>query len=729
MPSSRLALFVMLPLLAGATLQTPDLPLQHIPAGPITLPPGREIPVSEFFIGRYEVSNATYAQCVDAGGCAPPTATALPDGTVYFGAAEFDNYPVLGISHEQAAAFCQWVGMRLPTAIEWQKAALWDPTTGQLRTYPWGETYTGDEANLAQPNAGPQPVDAFPNGRSAYHLYNMVGNAAEWVAEGELMGGSWQSLDAGTSAVEISGTAATSGFRCAYSCPDCETGTVDGASDTDAADAQPTATITYSGLTKDPVADYQDTELTGPARSPGAELVDLAAVGVELGGIWIPATGLELPANGRPWVAATDGMSYDDGTTLVAGDPIAADTVWARSTGLIGFPGGTLWVNSAEWSATFAPDETYIRSNVGLVSFVQSWSALPATRWELNGVTAELLPDRGSMVIVSSPASLDLYLITGTLALADARFEGPDNGQRALHIAVDPVTGQTTTENVSLERALEELPPDVYALRVVAQMVNPVAADATVAEQVWYTQLDLDGDPQTGFVAPDIAPQMYAGLGSDLTVRVGLDDEGQIDGYARFLTRAEVDGMLQSVLLDGVGMTITLDEARTTLVVTLSLPEMQARLGQLSNPLTETGAPVDIAFTPAALRWRITAINESVPEQAKDVYPGVDSVFLAPPDLASTPDGDTAPDTQAGAADDSDPALCTANTNIYANLRDGPGATYTVVTSVPARTQVQFMPNTSSNGWYYVELADGTAAWMSGDLLDNVLCPDEQSLR
>lgn len=139
--------------------------------------PEHEVSLTAFYLDIFEVSNAQYRACVEAGGCTPGNKV---DSFTYQGYRDdpgYNNYPVMGVTWDQAQAYCRWAGKRLPTEAEWEYAA----SGPENFTWPWGNTFN---AQLSAASAGDtQPVDSYPGGVSPFGVYNMAGNVGEWVAD------------------------------------------------------------------------------------------------------------------------------------------------------------------------------------------------------------------------------------------------------------------------------------------------------------------------------------------------------------------------------------------------------------------------------------------------------------------------------------------------------------------------------------------------------------------
>ncbi len=99
----------------------------------------------------------------------------------------FDDIPLpldwpVYVSHAEAKAYARWAGKSLPTEAEWQRAA-YATAHGDEQTYPWGEQVPKSTfGNFDFVRWSPTPVNAFPEGRSAFGVYGMLGNGWEWTS-------------------------------------------------------------------------------------------------------------------------------------------------------------------------------------------------------------------------------------------------------------------------------------------------------------------------------------------------------------------------------------------------------------------------------------------------------------------------------------------------------------------------------------------------------------------
>ncbi|HEY9231507.1 MAG TPA: SUMF1/EgtB/PvdO family nonheme iron enzyme, partial [Blastocatellia bacterium] len=164
-----------------------------VPAGSYTIgrddasdleKPQHAVSLPAYFIDRTEVTNEAYKQFVDATSHKPPTnwsGSNFPTGHA--------NYPVTGITWQDAADYATWAGKRLPSEAEWEAAARGP----QGWRYPWGNEWLPGQANIgvkageqAKDNEYPlqiMEVGGFPQGASPVGALDMVGNVWEWTAD------------------------------------------------------------------------------------------------------------------------------------------------------------------------------------------------------------------------------------------------------------------------------------------------------------------------------------------------------------------------------------------------------------------------------------------------------------------------------------------------------------------------------------------------------------------
>ena len=227
------------------------------------LPTGLVAQLDDFFIDRFEVSNADYRAFIRDGGYERPELwslafadggeqpsrgdalgrltdrTGLP-GPRSWSNQEYppgrDRHPVTDVSWYEAAAYCAYAGKRLPTTFEWEKTARDGRAGVNQFIMPWGYVIAGSStegrANFA--SDGTRPVDGFPFGISPYGAHAMAGNVKEWIFNraGDdrfYTGGSWEDpmyVFSNFGYTSPYFTTAGLGFRCAVTAPEYASGRI-----------------------------------------------------------------------------------------------------------------------------------------------------------------------------------------------------------------------------------------------------------------------------------------------------------------------------------------------------------------------------------------------------------------------------------------------------------------------------------------------------------------------
>jgi len=179
--------------------------------------PQHQVQLSEYKIGKYEVTRGEYRRFMIDGGYGRPELWSV-DGWVWRVAnnrtepsywiaeqnwgtppgafTQTDRHPVVGVSYYEAEAFCNWATassgggapFHLPTEAQWEKAARWDAATSTPRVYPWGDLWdpsrcnSYDSGDALYPGYQTAPVGSYinPSGASPYGCQDMAGNVWEW---------------------------------------------------------------------------------------------------------------------------------------------------------------------------------------------------------------------------------------------------------------------------------------------------------------------------------------------------------------------------------------------------------------------------------------------------------------------------------------------------------------------------------------------------------------------
>ena len=143
----------------------------------VSAQPVHTVHIDAFYMDKYEVTKAQYVEFIKAKGSSYAAADShifQEDGTYYVDIG-YENHPVGGVTWYDAMAYAAWVGKRLPTEAEWEKAAR-GGLNGKI--YPWGDSKDTSKANYAQPIGGTTVVGTYPP--NGYGLYDMAGNVWEW---------------------------------------------------------------------------------------------------------------------------------------------------------------------------------------------------------------------------------------------------------------------------------------------------------------------------------------------------------------------------------------------------------------------------------------------------------------------------------------------------------------------------------------------------------------------
>ena len=157
----------------------PEDPCAHLDEQPI-----HEVYLDDFWIDQTEVTNTQYKKCVTAGLCLEPTVCGSGEWT--YQDPLKNEYPVTCLTWDETQAYCGWIGGRLPSEAQWEKAARGT----EENKFPWGNEFDAAKCNSQESEIdGPRPVGSYsPQGDSPYGLMDVAGNVWEWT-------GDWYDID------------------------------------------------------------------------------------------------------------------------------------------------------------------------------------------------------------------------------------------------------------------------------------------------------------------------------------------------------------------------------------------------------------------------------------------------------------------------------------------------------------------------------------------------------
>lgn len=154
--------------------------LVYVPGGEIMLGaegvqdwsrPVHRVRLHPFWIGKFPITNEQYARFLSENPEAPEP--------LFWHDPQFSQplHPIVGVSWDEAQAYCRWAGLELPSEAQWEAAAR----GRDQRPYPWGRDLpTPRQANFGGLVKGTTPVDAYPAGCGPYGTFDQAGNVWEW---------------------------------------------------------------------------------------------------------------------------------------------------------------------------------------------------------------------------------------------------------------------------------------------------------------------------------------------------------------------------------------------------------------------------------------------------------------------------------------------------------------------------------------------------------------------
>jgi formylglycine-generating enzyme required for sulfatase activity len=179
----------------GSTVEQTEAAKRMDKAGP-QFPLLHETPqfranVDDFYLSVFAITNEQFARFLSESRPSPEKVQlwiswldriVLQADKSYRAMPEFKSHPVVNVTWFGAQAYCEWAGLRLPTEIEWEKAAR--GTFGRI--LPWGNEWDPDRLCWWGSHGEKEttaPVDAFENGSSPYGIFQMAGNVEEWCVD------------------------------------------------------------------------------------------------------------------------------------------------------------------------------------------------------------------------------------------------------------------------------------------------------------------------------------------------------------------------------------------------------------------------------------------------------------------------------------------------------------------------------------------------------------------